>query len=95
MSVALITIVPDQTKGTEATAQAITQLLNYTATHTDTTTCFKKSTCISMCTAMPHICLKWKPEAVPAEISFSVPGQKTHPNRHLHAMAPYTLKSAS
>jgi hypothetical protein len=37
MLVALGTITPQQSKGTQATAQALTQLLNYAAAHPDTT----------------------------------------------------------
>jgi hypothetical protein len=43
MLVALGTLASAQTKGTEATAQAITQLLNYCATHPDATVRYNAS----------------------------------------------------
>jgi len=92
--VALGTLSAAQSKGTATTAQAITQLLNYCATHPDATILPAK--CISTSTAMLPTFRKFAPAPVQAATSFSAtsfrPSRTTH--RHL-SMAPYMFTHPS
>ena len=68
--VALGTLELDQIKGTQAIDKAITQLLNYCATHPDAQIRFS-ATCIYMYTIIPPIYPNPRPDPSPMATSFS------------------------
>ena len=97
--VALGTLSAAQSKGTAATAQAITKLLNYCATYPDATYGLLPAKFISTSTAMLPTFRKFAPAPVQAATSFSEtnprsfrPSRTTH--RHL-SKAPYMFTHQS
>ena len=92
MLVALGTLVSYQTKGAQATAKSITQILNYCATHPDFQIHFLPATCTYIYTATPAIYPNLRPN--PALVANSFSATNHHPTstktNHIYhlAMAP-------